>query len=215
MSVEDYSKALKYSYGRYSITYKRNLKERYVNCYNKEWIKAWNGNMDIQVCVDYFAVITYVTDYVGKDDNTLIQVFLEATKHCKSETARNWMKTIKGTFLTHKQMGEAQVYYRIFPELHLKDSNVTTVFLPTDFPENRTYFMQKVSSENMHQYTEDELVTINGKGSKYVAKLSVIEKYMRMPGGLEHMCLMQFVKMYECFFCAKEYLMERWLFIWR
>ena len=197
VTVEDYTKALKYSYGRYSITYKRNLQERYVNCYNKEWIKAWNGNMDIQVCLDYFAVITYVTDYVSKDDNTLTQVLLEAAKHCKSETARNRMKTIKDTFLTHRQMGEAEVYYRIFPELHLKDSNVKTVFLPTGFPENRTHFMQKVSSENMHQYTEDELVAIDGKDCKYVAKPSVIDKYMRRPGGLEHMCLMQFVKMYD------------------
>ena len=197
VSVEDYTRALKYSYGRYSITYKRNLQERYVNCYNKEWIKAWNGNMDIQVCLDYFAVITYVTDYVSKDDNTLTQVLLEAAKHCKSETARNRMKTIKDTFLTHRQMGEAEVYYRIFPELHLKDSNVKTVFLPTGFPENRTHFMQKVSSENMHQYAEDELVTIDGKDSKYVAKPSVIDKYMRRPGDLEHMCLMQFVKMYD------------------
>ena len=57
--------------------------------------------------------------------------------------------------------------------------------------------MQKVSSENMHQYPEDELVTIDGKDSKYVAKPSVIDKYMRRPGGLEHMCLMQFVKMYD------------------
>ena len=197
VSVEDYTKALKYSYGRYSITYKRNLQERYVNCYNKEWIKAWNGNMDIQVCLDYFAVITYVTDYVCKDDNTLTQVLLEAAKHCKSETARNRMKTIKDTFLTHRQMGEAEVYYRIFPELHLKDSNVKTVFLPTGFPENRTHFMQKVNIENMHQYTEDELVTIDGKDSKYVAKPSAIDKYMRRPGGLEHMCLMQIVKMYD------------------
>ena len=92
VSVEDYTRALKYSYGRYSITYKRNLPERYVNCYNKELIKAWNGNMDIQVCLDYFAIITYVTDYVSKDDNTLTQVLLEAAKHCKSETARNLWK---------------------------------------------------------------------------------------------------------------------------
>ena len=197
VSVEDYTKALKYSYGRYSITCKRNLQERYVNCYNKEWIKAWNGNVDIQVCLDYFAVITYVTDSVSEDDNTLTQVILEAAKHCKSKTARNRMKTIKDTFLTHRQMGEAEVYYRIFPELHLKDSNVKTVFLPTGFPENRTHFMQKVSCENMHQYTEDELVTIDGKDSKYVAKPSIIDKYMRRPGALEQMCLMQFVKMYD------------------
>ena len=116
VSVEDYTRALKFSYGRYSITYKRNLQKRYVNCYNKEWIKTLNGNMDIQVCLDYFAVITYATDYVSKDDNTLTQVLLKAAKHCKLETARNRMKTIKDTFLTHRQMGEAEVYHRIFQQ---------------------------------------------------------------------------------------------------
>ena len=57
--------------------------------------------MDIQVCLNYYAVITYVTDNVSKDDTTLTQVPLEAAKRCKSETARNQMKTIKDTFLTH------------------------------------------------------------------------------------------------------------------
>ena len=94
-------------------------------------------------------------------------------------------------------MGEAEVYYRIFPGLHLKDSNVKTVFLPTGFPEKRTHFMNKVNHKDMHQYMEDEMVKTEGKDCKYVAKPSVIDKYMRRPGALEQMCLMQFVKMYD------------------
>ena len=197
VSLEDYIKALQYSYGHYSIVLKRTLQERCVNSYNKEWIKAWNGNMDIQVCLDYYAVITYVTDYISKDDTTLVQVLLENAKRCQSQSALDRMRKIKDTFLTHRQMGEAEVYYRIFPELHLKESNVKTVFLPTGFPGNRTHFMKKINEEEAHLYDEDAIVTIEGKESKYVAKSSVIDKYRRRPDILENMCLMQFVKMYD------------------
>ena len=48
--------------------------------------------------------------------------------------------------------------------------------------------MKKVNNEDMHQYTEDGMVTIEGKDSKYVAKPSVHEKarYSRtnVPGAI-------------------------------
>ena len=28
---------------------------------NTEWLKAWDGNMDLQICLDFFAIITYIT----------------------------------------------------------------------------------------------------------------------------------------------------------
>ena len=60
---EEYYEALGTSKSGYSIVQKRDLDEMYINSYNAEWIRAWNGNMDIQIVLDYFAVITYVTDY--------------------------------------------------------------------------------------------------------------------------------------------------------
>ena len=40
---------LKISTGGYKIVHKRDIDEIYVNNYNKEWIKSWNANMDIQL----------------------------------------------------------------------------------------------------------------------------------------------------------------------
>ena len=44
----------------YSVMQKRDLDEMYINSYNIEWLRVWNGNMDIQVVLDYFAMITYM-----------------------------------------------------------------------------------------------------------------------------------------------------------
>ena len=60
--VEQYKEMLKISTGGYKIIHKRDIDEIYVNNYNKEWIKCWDANMDIQLTLDHFAIITYITD---------------------------------------------------------------------------------------------------------------------------------------------------------
>ena len=73
-----YIEALGTSTTGHSVVQKRDLDEIYINSYNIEWLRAWNGNMDIQVVLDYFAVITYVTDYYAKDDTGTMEVIKAA-----------------------------------------------------------------------------------------------------------------------------------------
>ena len=78
--IQLYEDALKYSTAGFSVVLERDLDEIYVNSYNPEWARAWNGNTDLQVCLDYFAVITYITEYYTKDDTGLISKLLEMLK---------------------------------------------------------------------------------------------------------------------------------------
>ena len=77
--MEEYLDALSVNKKGYSIHYKRDVMETMVNTYNPEWIAAWNGNMDLQLCLDYFAVITYISDYYCKDDTGTMQMMQEMT----------------------------------------------------------------------------------------------------------------------------------------
>ena len=43
-----------------TIILERKVQEIWVNNYNPEWISAWNGNMDIQLCLDFYAICTYL-----------------------------------------------------------------------------------------------------------------------------------------------------------
>ncbi len=65
VSEEDYMNAISVSNRGNVIVLKRDVSERYINGYNKEWLRAWNANMDIQFCLSPHAVITYITDYMG------------------------------------------------------------------------------------------------------------------------------------------------------
>ena len=75
-----YYESLQYSDQSYTVHYKRRVSEINVNTYNKEWIRAWNANMDFQICLDCYAIITYITDYITKTDNQLIKSLNQALK---------------------------------------------------------------------------------------------------------------------------------------
>ena len=57
LPIKRYEDALKVSQTGYTIIHKRDIDEIYVNNYNEEWIISWNENMDLQLCLDYFAVM--------------------------------------------------------------------------------------------------------------------------------------------------------------
>ena len=66
-ALQIYEQALGTSEKGYKIIHKRDIDEIYVNNYNKEWLINWNANMDLQLCLDFYAVITYISDYYSKD----------------------------------------------------------------------------------------------------------------------------------------------------
>ena len=64
----DYHDALAISTRGNVVIMKRKPNEQWVNNYNPHFMKAWMANMDIQFCMDSYAVITYITDYLTKGD---------------------------------------------------------------------------------------------------------------------------------------------------
>ena len=88
--IQLYEDALTFSTPGYSVVLERDLDEIFVNSYNPEWARAWNGNTDLQVCLDYFAVITYITEYFSKYDTGMMTKLLDMlkiliVKHSKTE----------------------------------------------------------------------------------------------------------------------------------
>ena len=186
----------------------RDIDEGYINAFNPEWLEAWGGNIDLQPCFDYFAVITYVTDYFTKDDSGVTAVLREVMKGSERDETKERMQKLIHTFLTHKQMGQSEAYYKIIPSLHMKYSTIKTVFVPTDKKELRSRFLQKIE-ENENTY--DKLATtVDGRDGLFIEKTDLIEKYTRRPGpknqyvsftegdkDLEPLVSVQFAKMFE------------------
>ena len=189
-----YVSALETSKSGYSIILERDIDEMYVNSYNPEWARAWNGNHDLQICLDYFAVITYITEYYTKDDTGTMTLLLDALKNATCENLKEKMQLLMNTYISARQMGETEALYKIFPDFHLKDANVTTVFVPVSKKENRSKFLLKINDDM--SYNGKEKLKIDGRDGYYVEKYDIVSKFERKEDGLEELSFTHFSKMY-------------------
>ena len=99
-------------------------------------------------------------------------------KNSECGTLQEKMKLVMNTFITARQMGECEAYYKIMPDFKLNDSNVTTVFVPTSRKESRSKFMIRI--EENEDYNGREKKKIEGRDGWYVEKYDLIDKYLRL-----------------------------------
>ena len=80
--------------------------------------------MDMSPCLDYNAVKTYISDYFSKDDTGVMEIIKTILKESPSQSFKEDMKLIANTFMTHRQIGEAEAVFRLLPNMLMKQSNV-------------------------------------------------------------------------------------------
>ena len=196
VGYDDYLEALGTSKAGYSVVQRRDLDEININSYNPEWIRAWNGNMDIQIVLDFFAVITYVTDYYSKDETGTLEVIKAALSQTEAKDIKDKMRQVSNAFLTHRQMGEAESVYKLLPNMTLKQSNVTCQWVCLGSKEERSSRWKQVTEEMKE--SGRPLTKIIGHDGLWFKQQDMWSKYLRRPmKSLADICFAQFAKMYS------------------
>ena len=77
-TLEKYEEALGTTRNGKVLVMKRDVKDRFINNYNPEMLDAFNANMDIQLALDPYAVITYIVSYMNKDETQMTKNLKEA-----------------------------------------------------------------------------------------------------------------------------------------
>ena len=112
VNYNEYIEALGISFNGYKVVLERDIDELYVNNYNEEMIRAWNGNMDLQPVIQFFQIITYITDFITKQDTGIMEILKEVLKDSDATGIKDKMKVVANCFLTHRQMGNAEATYK-------------------------------------------------------------------------------------------------------
>ena len=81
------------------------------------------------------------------------------------------------TFMTHRQMSEAEAYYKIFPNLTLKYSNMDTIFIPSDKKQLRSKFLQKV--DKLDNQASKGIEVKGGREGLFLEKPDIVDKFCR------------------------------------
>ena len=209
----EYYEALCISEKGVTIVYRRNVYEAYINVYNPIYMYAWQANMDIQLCTDNYAVVSYVTEYLSKPDVGLTKKLNEAAKETKSWSDKDRMHYFKHLYMTYREISEAEAVYRLFRSLQLKHSDLKVIFVHSGFPKNRSTFLKKLPEEG-DDFVEDgddkkayktngEIFSVVGRSGNFQKTSSVHYKYSQRPEAkiLDYVCLAQFATSYEI--CGK------------
>ena len=127
------------------IVIKRDLQDICTNNYNVGWMVVWNANLDIQPISDYFSCIVYMCDYVCKPEKNTMNILKDVKKAKKKEQAshRDTMWALAQAYMTSREMGESEAYYKLDPSLHYKQSSIKTIFITAGFPQNRSQFLKQ------------------------------------------------------------------------
>ena len=70
--------------------------------------------MDIQVCLDYHAVITYIKDYYSKDESGTMDFLKKAMRENSQKDHKELMHLLSQVFLLIDKMGNVRLITKSF-----------------------------------------------------------------------------------------------------
>ena len=192
VDYETYKMYLKMSRSGYSVVLQRDTDETFINAYNSDWIRAWNGNMDIQPVFGFFAVITYVTEYAFKAEPES-GVIRDALKECQDKDMKEQMKILANTFLTSRQMGESEAVYKLLSSLTMTNTTVTVQWISLDREEQQMKRMRRATAED--KKSEKTILTLKDMEGEWLEQWDHRDKYVRRPPSLHHLSFSQHGRM--------------------
>jgi hypothetical protein len=192
VDFDDYHKYLEMNKKGVEVVLQRDIDEIYINAFNVLWLEEWNGNIDIQPVQDFFAVITYITEYAFKPEPQEAAI-TQALEAIKDESMENKMKMIAQSFQDNREMGEAEASYKIQPNLLMTNSNVGKQWVCLARPEERTTRARKATKEDI-QGGKDVFELENVEGS-WVEQWDMRSKYERRGPQFWNVSFAQFARM--------------------
>ena len=88
-------------------------------------------------------------------------------------------------------------YFKIIPDFHLKNSNVSTVFVPVARKKDRSKFLQKVDDKVIPPGME--VIQVEGREGYFVEKYDIVSKFERLEDHIKDtkLSFSHFAKMYQ------------------
>ena len=191
ITEQDYQWALSISPdSEHELHLKRPIDSCFTNNYFIAGLKGFAANVDLQPVFKHYMCITYVCSYFTKDETECSQAIINAAKEAKEANlnVRDGLRKIGAAFLSTREVSAQECVYRCMPEPWLRKIFPKTLFVSTDFAENRVRFAKK-------QQELDEL----DDDSTDIFKSNIIVRYSDRPKNIpvvNDMCLALFAAHY-------------------
>ncbi|XP_072239813.1 uncharacterized protein [Leuresthes tenuis] len=175
-----------------SIVLKRNPSEIWVNQYNKDLLRAWQGNMDIQFVTDAFSVVVYILSYITKAEQEMGLLLQRAQNEARNGNldAKAAFKQLGSVYLHNREVSAQEAVYRL-TRMHLKECSREVQFIPVgENPVRMSLPLHVLQAKAQHQQSDDE---------SSIWMTNVVERYKSRPRSaeMEELCLASFCSQYR------------------
>ncbi len=186
-SEEEYKEALSAICKRDQIILKRNPTESWVNFYNKDLLRFWDGNMDIQYIFNPYACAKYCLSYIAKAEREMGDLMRKAQQEARAGNmdATAELHHLGDIYLTHRSVSVMEAVYRL-TMLPLKTFTRDIVFIPVDDSSYRFSLPIKLLSQK-------------NQDSSQIWTANMVDKYLARPDTttFSNMTLAEFCADYE------------------
>ena len=108
------------------VVLKRNTQDVWINPYNKDLLKTWDGNMDIQYVLDPYSCVMYILSYISKSEHELGELWRFARGELQEKEScpdlRTQMKKLGLVYFENREVSIQESSVRTC-SIQLKDSS--------------------------------------------------------------------------------------------
>ncbi|XP_026470005.1 uncharacterized protein LOC113373956 [Ctenocephalides felis] len=187
MNETEYILSIRSSLKQKRVFLKRSSLEVAVNAYNSNILKLFESNMDLQIILDEYAVISYVTNYISKIEGGLSKLLREAAMDCdnNNKSIKEKFCAVTNVFLNSNLMSAQEAAYHVL-SLSLSKQSRKTIFINTRPTTERVSMLKSI----------DTLKQLN-KDSTEIYVEDLFSKYSKRVESLEYVCLADYAANYE------------------
>ena len=190
-TYDQFQQAMRLVSTKTEVVLKRNTQDVWINPYNKNLLKAWDGNMDIQYVLDPYSCVMYILSYISKSEHELGELLRYARDELQENEScpdlRTQMKKLGLVYFENREVSIQESIVRTC-SIQLKDSSRQVIFIPT---ENATRMSKPLAQiqELAKGNEDDEDIWMTSTQDRYLARPKTRE--------FENMCQAVFVSKYR------------------
>ena len=148
--------------------------------------------MKLLVAQEQDTQFIYITEYFTKDESVTVETIKQVLDSNPDGNTKEKMKKVANTILSHRQIGEAEAFYKLLTDLNLKNSNVTCQWAPLG-KKSDIYIRMKRAHEN--EKNNKNLIKLEGVEGYWYEQPYILSKYKRRDDRLEKICYCHYGRM--------------------
>ena len=155
------------------VVLKREVKDIFINGFNKKIMRLFKANHDLQICIDQYSVAQYICGYITKNESGMSKLLKAVNEETTSFKQIDKLNALASVLDKHREVSIQEAVYRIL-SLPMTKSSLKVKYLSTVHPNFRDGLLrgnidtleenESIFHKNAHQYFEnrpDECVDQN------------------------------------------------------